>query len=193
VVARIWWVRHGPTHERAFTGWRDVPADLSDAAALARLDAHLPAGALLVSSDLSRARATADRLGAARQRLPDIADLREFDFGAWDGMTFDAVAARDPELSRDFWDAPGAVAAPGGESWDDVTARVLRAMSHLAAAHPGRDLIAVAHLGVILSHLGAASGLGPRGAIAHRIDPLSVTRLDRDGAGWRIVAVNHAA
>ena len=37
-VTRFWWVRHGPTHEKAFTGWRDVPADLSDSAALARLD-----------------------------------------------------------------------------------------------------------------------------------------------------------
>ena len=27
---RLWWVRHGPTHEKAFCGWRDVPADLSD-------------------------------------------------------------------------------------------------------------------------------------------------------------------
>ena len=33
---RLWWVRHGPTHEKAMTGWRDVPADLSDTAAIAR-------------------------------------------------------------------------------------------------------------------------------------------------------------
>ena len=47
-VTRFWWVRHGPTHEKAFVGWRDVPADLSDHAAIARLDAHLPQGAVLV-------------------------------------------------------------------------------------------------------------------------------------------------
>ncbi|PHR02026.1 MAG: histidine phosphatase family protein, partial [Sulfitobacter sp.] len=36
----IWhWVRHGPTHEKAFVGWRDVPADLSDTAQIARLNA----------------------------------------------------------------------------------------------------------------------------------------------------------
>ena len=33
-MTTFWWVRHGPTHQTAFTGWRDVPADLSDAAAL---------------------------------------------------------------------------------------------------------------------------------------------------------------
>ncbi|MFW5641584.1 MAG: histidine phosphatase family protein, partial [Roseicyclus sp.] len=141
MVARLWWVRHGPTHERAFTGWRDVPADLSDTAALARLDAHLPTGALLVSSDLARAAATADRLASGRTRLPNEAALREFDFGRWDGLRFDAIAARDPELSRAFWETPGPVRAPDGESWNEVAARVTAAIDALAMAHPGRDLI----------------------------------------------------
>ncbi|MDG4647226.1 histidine phosphatase family protein [Roseibacterium sp. SDUM158017] len=193
MVARLWWVRHGPTHERAFTGWRDVPADLSDDAALARLDAHLPRDALLVSSDLARASATADRLGAGRTRLPDEPRLREFDFGEWDGLVFDEVSTRDPDLSRAFWETPGTVAAPGGETWNGVAARVSDAIDALARLHPGADLVAVAHMGVILSHLGHAGGLGPMKALGHRIEPLSVTRLDRDGAGWRIVSVNHLA
>ncbi|MEO0677999.1 MAG: histidine phosphatase family protein, partial [Pseudomonadota bacterium] len=44
-MTTFWWVRHGPTHEKAFTGWRDVPADLSDTAALQRLSAFLPSDA----------------------------------------------------------------------------------------------------------------------------------------------------
>jgi broad specificity phosphatase PhoE len=191
LVARIWWVRHGPTHERAFTGWRDVPADLSDTATIARLDAHLPRAALLVSSDLARASTTADRLGEGRRRIPDARGLREFDFGAWDGMIFDAVARRDPELSRAFWERPGSVTAPGGECWNDVAARVAGVIGALSRAHDGADLVAVAHLGVIMTHLHTAGGLSPTEAMGHRIDPLSVTRLDREGDGWRIVTVNN--
>jgi hypothetical protein len=70
LVARLWWVRHGPTHQTTFTGWRDVPADLSDGAALDRLDAYLPAHAVLVSSDLLRASATADRISAGGPASP---------------------------------------------------------------------------------------------------------------------------
>ena len=191
MVARLWWVRHGPTHERAFAGWRDLAADLSDTAALGRLHDHLPPGALLVSSDLSRARMTADCLAEGRTRLGDMRALREFDFGTWDGLTHDEVTARDPDLSRAFWETPGAIRAPGGECWDEVAERVETAIADLSTAHPGRDLIAVAHMGVVLSHLGGAGGLGVAAALGHRIDPLSVTRLDRDGAGWRIVSVNH--
>ena len=38
------WIRHGPTHEKNFTGWRDVPADLSDRAIIDRLSSYARAG-----------------------------------------------------------------------------------------------------------------------------------------------------
>lgn len=193
MVARLWWVRHGPTHQTAFTGWRDVPADLSDTEALRRLDAYLPAQAVVVSSDLRRASDTADCIGGARTRLPDEAALREFDFGAWDGLTFDEVASRDPELSRNFWETPGKIAAPDGESFFDVANRVSGAIETLCKEHPGADLVAVAHMGVILAHLGVSAGLGLQTALSHRIDPLSVTQLARDGSGWAVGRINHIA
>jgi alpha-ribazole phosphatase len=98
-----------------------------------------------------------------------------------------------PELSRAFWETPGDVAAPGGESFFDVGARVSHAIAELAADHPGADLIAVAHMGVILSHIGLACGLGLETVLGQRIDPLSVTRLDRTDAGWTVTTVNHVA
>lgn len=190
-MTAFWWVRHGPTHERAFVGWRDVPADLSDHAAIARLNAHLPNDALLISSDLSRAVLTADALALGRTRLPDSRALREFDFGQWDGMKFDDVAAEYPELSRTYWEAPGEVAPPGGESWHDVAARVNRAVSELHELHSGRHIVAVAHIGVILTQLQAASGLTAKQALAHRIDNLSVTRLDFEAGSWTVGSINH--
>jgi alpha-ribazole phosphatase len=53
-MSRWSWVRHAPTHETAMTGWRDVPADLSDVARIQRLSDYLPQGAVLLSSDLHR-------------------------------------------------------------------------------------------------------------------------------------------
>lgn len=190
-VTRIHWVRHGPTHETVFTGWRDVPADLSDTAALTRLDAYLPHDALVVSSDLRRAVATADAIAGERVRLAHDPQLREFDFGVWDGMHHADVSARDPELSRAFWESPGDIAAPGGESWNAVAARIRAAIDRLIAAHPARPIVAVAHFGAILTHLSSAGGLAPYDALSHRIDTLSVTELTLGGDGWRIDRINH--
>jgi alpha-ribazole phosphatase len=189
-MTRLWWVRHGPTHEKTFVGWRDVPADLTDHARIARLSAHLPMGAMLVSSDLCRASATADALCTGRHRLPHDAALREFNLGDWDGKHFTEVAASHPTLSRAYWEAPGDHAPPNGESWNTVTARVNATVDRLLDL-PARDIIIVAHVGVILTQVQRALGLTAYQALAHKIDNLSVTQLVHDAVGWRAAAINH--
>ncbi|AWB50445.1 histidine phosphatase family protein [Gemmobacter aquarius] len=190
-MTRFWWVRHGPTHEKAFTGWRDVPADLSDTAALARLDGYLPQGAVLVSSDLIRAVATADAVAAGRERLAHDAALRELHFGDWDGKLWSQVAETHPDLSRAYWEDPGDHCPPGGESWNTAQARVSGAVQRLHTAHRGRDVVVVAHFGVILTQLQQAMGVSGAEVLAQPIDNLSVTRLDLAGGQWRVGAVNH--
>ncbi|WP_299566886.1 histidine phosphatase family protein [uncultured Sulfitobacter sp.] len=189
----VWhWVRHGPTHEKTFVGWRDVPADLSDAALIARVCAHLPRRALLVSSDLIRSVATADALAHPdHHRLPHETDLREIDFGIWDGMHFDAITARDPRLSRAFWEQPGDVQAPDGESWNQARARVDGVVDRLNTRHPDAQIIAVAHFGVILTQVQRALGVSATQAMAHKIDNISVTTLHHNAGAWRTEAINH--
>lgn len=190
-MSRWWWVRHGPTHQKALTGWRDVPADLSDTAAITRLSDALPAAALLVSSDLIRASATADALAHGRQRLPHAPALREFDFGAWDGLDFATVAARDPVLSRSYWEAPGDVAPPDGESWNAARARIDRFVEAMNKRHPGRDIIAVAHFGTILTQVQKALGISPAEALSQPIAPLSLSRFDWCDGVWQAGPINH--
>lgn len=188
----IYWVRHGPTHERAFVGHRDVPADLSDTAQIARLSAALPTDALLVSSDLSRSIDTATAIQGNRIRLPHRAGLREFDFGDWDGMVFDDVAAKWPDLSRSYWETPGDIAPPNGESWNSAAMRVAADIDALIAEHPRRDIIVVAHFGAILSQVQRAAGISPHRALAHRIDNYSVTEIQmRPTCG--VARINHIA
>jgi len=188
-MSRFFWVRHGPTHARSMVGWSDIPADLSDTARLARLSAHLPEGALVVSSDLIRARATADAIAGPRLRLADEPDLREIHFGDWELQGFDTIP--DQTRLRAFWEHPGDVRPPGGETWHEVSNRVSRAVARLRAAHPGRDIVAVAHMGTILTQVQATLGLCAYDAFAQRIDTLSVTELHWQGRGWRALAINH--
>jgi broad specificity phosphatase PhoE len=190
----VWhWVRHGPTHEKTFVGWRDVPADLSDTALLARVRNHLPNEAILVSSDLIRSVATADALESANHtRLPHETGLREINFGIWDGMHFSAVADRDPELSRAFWDDPGDISAPDGESWNQAAARVDAVVDRLSTTHAGQHIIAVAHFGVILTQVQRALGVSAYEAMAHKIDNVSISTLHRQGAeSWDVACINH--
>ncbi|WP_187428953.1 Adenosylcobalamin/alpha-ribazole phosphatase [Roseobacter fucihabitans] len=188
------WVRHGPTHEKNFVGWRDVPADLSDKDHIQRLRAILPDRGLLVSSDLIRASATGDAIeGGDHTRLPNAPDIREFNFGVWDGMHFSAVAQRDPDLSRAYWENPGDVAPPEGESWNAAAARVNRFVDEINTAHPEADVIAVAHIGVILTQVQRGLGVSAYDALSHTIDNLSVTRIRWRAGVASVDVINHSA
>ncbi len=171
-MTRFWLVRHGPTHAKSMIGWTDLPADLSDADALARLAAHLPQDAPVISSDLARAIATADALGLGRRLAHDPA-LREIHFGQWETRAFAEVEAEYPALIRAFWETPGDIRPPCGESWNDLTTRTWAALDRLQGTAP--DVIVVAHFGPIIAALQRAQTLSPEAAFAHRIDNLSVT------------------
>lgn len=185
-MTRFWLVRHGPTHARAMIGWTDLAADLSDTAALQRLDAHLPKDAPVISSDLSRAVTTADALGA-RPRLAHDPALREIHFGQWETRTFAEVEAEDPALIRAFWETPGQIRPPGGESWNDLTTRTWAALDRLQGQAP--DLIVVAHFGPILAALQRAKAMTATQVFAHKIDNLSVTCLTLAPPG--VSSINH--
>jgi len=189
-MSRLFLVRHGPTHARSMVGWSDLPADLSDTAALARLDAHLPNDALVISSDLSRAVTTADAILGPRTRLPHDPDLREIHFGDWELKRFPDIDAEDPRRARAFWETPGDTAPPGGESWNTVCARVGSAVDRLLTAHPNRDLVIVAHFGAILTQVARADRLSGAQAFSHKIDNLSVTTI-QTRPDWASESINH--
>ena len=101
-------IRHGPTEwneTRRFQGRTDLPLS-----ALGRAHARAIATALarrrrskVYSSDLVRARESNGAPIAEASRgvpLVDDARLREFDFGRWEGLTWDEIVALDPELAR---------------------------------------------------------------------------------------------
>ena len=189
-MTRFFWVRHGPTHAKSMIGWTDLPADLTDTAALAGLRNYLPADALTISSDLIRATATADAI-APGPRLPHDRSLREIHFGTWEQRSFAEIEASAPAHIRAFWDEPGSISAPGGESWNDLTRRVHAATDRLSTAHPGANIIVTAHFGAILAALQRALDIPAIQVLAQKIDNLSVTELTLTPQGWQTGRINH--
>jgi len=97
---------------------------------------------------------------------------------------------------HNFWFGPANERAPGGESFDDLVARVGATITRLNEQHRGRDIVAVTHGGTIKSALALALRLEPEAALAFVIDNCSITRIDHIGGAtapyhWRVGAVNH--
>jgi broad specificity phosphatase PhoE len=111
--------------------------------------------------------------------------LREIHFGDWELQHFTDI--EDQAHIRQFWEQPGSIAPPNGESWDTVCARVHAAMDRLLGPP---DVIIVAHFGVILTQVQRALGIGGYAAFSHKIDNLSVTEITYAGT-WSAGRINH--
>jgi len=185
-----WWIRHGPTHAKCMVGWIDIKADLSDKSTLNKLDKHLPNNANVVSSDLSRAIETASAIQNNRNRLANAFNLREFNFGDWDGKNWKDISNAYPELSRAYWSNPGDIAPPNGESWNQSSKRINACVDEINANSSCKNIIAVAHLGVILTQIQRAMNISPLEVIANKIDNFSITRIRFSKNKWNVIKIN---
>jgi broad specificity phosphatase PhoE len=108
----------------------------------------------LVSSPAARAlRTSAPIVRGCNVTVEVDPDLREIDFGEFDGRTFASVEREHQELYAAWMRSPTAVDFPGGESWPVLRARSDRALRRIAEAGDGRTTVVVTHLGVILATL----------------------------------------
>jgi alpha-ribazole phosphatase len=181
---QLWLIRHAPVDgPRGVIHAPDAPADLSDVAAFAALQARLPDGAFAVCSPARRTRETAARLGL---KASEDDAFREQDFGDWTGRRHAELEAELGAAYHAFWQSPGSNRPPGGESFADQIARARAGLTRL----PEGDIVLVVHSGTIRALLAVALDLAPETALRFVIDPLSLTRIDRLANAWRVVAVN---
>jgi XTP/dITP diphosphohydrolase len=104
----------------------------------------------LISSDLTRARQTAEILGRALGLAPRCDPrLRELDVGRWAGLTRGEIEACDADALKRFEAEDPDLCAGGGESRTQIRTRVRRAFRALAEEFPGARVIVVTHLGVV--------------------------------------------
>src|SRR5579859_4242480 len=145
-------LRHGDTElspEHRFSGMLDHPLSANGTrqakAAAARLASGTPIDAV-VSSPLQRAVATA-AIAAAELGLTVTIDddLRETNFGDWDGFTLAEIQQRWPAAAA-AWRSDPEQAPPGGESFADTSGRVNQACDRLLRDHGGQTVLVVSHV-----------------------------------------------
>jgi broad specificity phosphatase PhoE len=113
------------------------------------------------SSPRRRALESAAVLAAQRSVSVDD-DLREIDFGEFEGITYDDIARCDAKRYDEWMNRPTEVVFPGGESFLAMVARVLSALGRILGAHRGGTAAIVSHGGVNRIALATALDLEPR-------------------------------
>ena len=153
---RIIAIRHGETAlnvETRLTGWVDDDSTAKGREqAIAMADGLHEEFELIVSSPLLRAANTAKAIAAKHPcKILFDANLRERNFGSLSGKTWAEVEAETgTDLRHLDVDLTAYDYRPyGGESVEEVTARVREFVRSAPAIADGRDVVAVTHGGVI--------------------------------------------
>jgi len=127
-------LRHGDTRlspEHRFSGLRDLPLS-AIGTRQARAAARRVATAAIAAGELGLTAVIDD-------------DLRETDFGDWDGFTLAEIQQRWPAAAA-AWRRDPEQAPPGGESFAQTAHRVNRACDRLLRDHGGQTVLVVSHI-----------------------------------------------
>jgi probable phosphoglycerate mutase len=191
-VTRIVVVRHGQTHWNVaarIQGHGDsglTDEGIAQAKAIAARLEDEPCD-VLISSDLGRAHDTAKQI-AARNGKQIILDarFRERGFGEGEGMTYQELDRAWPGAFLRTGEIDPDLCVPGGESRRQFHERVSSAFEDVVVKHAGRDVIVVAHGGVLSSLYRHVNHVAFESMQPIQIANASYNRLRHDGARWNI-------
>ncbi|WP_405871317.1 histidine phosphatase family protein [Streptomyces sp. NBC_00005] len=186
-------LRHGETlltPERRLSGSGGSnpglsPAGRRQAEAAAEALARRGDIAAVVTSPMRRCQETAHSVAARLGlRVQGDRDLREADFGAWEGLTFTEVRERYPDDLSAWFASPQSPPSDSGETMQQVTRRVAAVRDGLVAQYAGATVLVVSHVGPLRTLIRLALQAPPHSLFRMQIAAasLSTVTYDEDGA-----------
>jgi alpha-ribazole phosphatase len=158
MVKTLYLIRHGATQGdgvKRYKGSLDVPLSEEGIEQIKRVALYLSKvikdeRPVVYSSPLSRALKSAEIISDNFNVKPVIVpELRERNFGIWEGMSFEQIKERYPEEFSLWANNPLKYSPPGGESTIEVRDRVMKALRNLLHPFTNSPIqIIVAHGGV---------------------------------------------
>ena len=190
--------RHGETDDNArliFQGQGGGSLNARGRAQAERLAARLAGGLdLIVSSDLTRAKETAEEVArASGVEIVFDQKIREVDVGAWTGLAYEEVERRFPEEWA-AWRAGLDVPRGGGETYAGLATRVAGALERIARDHVGKRVLVVSHGAALRSAVCLALGISPSwNAPIAGLHNTSLSKLRYDDEKIHLVTYNDVA
>lgn len=198
-MTRIFIARHAETEwnrlRRIQGGGSDTPLNETGLRQVKCMAGRLATEKLeaIVSSPLSRARVTAEAIAQGHGRLTVEleSDLREIDAGELEGRSVEEIGGSLGKLLTAAT-ADGLPRLPGGESLADVRDRAWRVIESLVARFPDGEVLIVTHYFVVLSLVCRVLGLPESGIRKLRLNTGSLSVIEVDAAGARLIVFNES-
>jgi probable phosphoglycerate mutase len=191
-------IRHGETGwnaEQRVQGHLDVPLSERGIAQAQRLAEWLATERLhaVYSSDLQRARVTAEIIAAGRSPVIQEPRVREATFGSFQGLSAPEIEAAFPEEYRAWRRDSLRHRPPGGETLEDLQVRCMAALADLLPKHGGQTVAVVAHGGPVRVMVCGTLGLPLEVYPKLRVENTSVSRILYASRGAILAGFNDTA
>jgi broad specificity phosphatase PhoE len=188
-------VRHGETawnKNEVYRGRADVALNKTGLKQADLAGKYLSAEKIdvIYSSPLQRALQTAAAIARFQQTpVNAVANLIDFDYGEWQGLTSAEVKQKYPELYQDWLDTPEQVRIPGGESLQNVLDRALPFVQDAVTRCREGKMALVSHRVVLKVIICALLCLDNAQFWNIKLDNGAITRFTFDGK--RVVLTSH--
>jgi alpha-ribazole phosphatase len=188
--------RHASTgreYYSRFIGATDIPIGAEGPAETARLAGIIQKYLPVVSfcSPFLRVRQTVELL-AGQIDLGEVHvkyDLREIDFGRWEGLSFEEIAEGDSELAKRWAAWNPEFTFPAGEKVADFLRRTSELAEELAA-RPEETILVIAHGGVVRALLCHLLKLPPQHYLLFDARPARLAAIDLYSEGGVLSGFN---
>ena len=148
----------------------------------------------LYCSDLSRAVATAEIIGAACNLTAIVVpELREWGMGELENITYEDARREYPDIMTSFKFDANEILIPGGETKGQFYQRISRIMDNITSRHPGGRVLVVAHGGVLQAMLKHVMGAHNSWKFLPRSSNTSYNKFLLRDDGWQLCCWNDTA
>ena len=198
-MARLLLVRHGSTEfntGRRFMGYSDIDLNADGYTQAEKLRDYLASEKIdaVYSSDLKRTLVTAEIISSGRSLdIVTCPKLREVNYGTCEGLTFQEIGNRYPDVAEKCINFTVKLEFPEGETFQEFIERTCQFLSVLDNHKPTETILVVSHngplkvlvcnlLGITMEHwwqirIDIASlsviDISPRGAMLSRLNDTS--------------------
>ncbi|MBR1419893.1 MAG: histidine phosphatase family protein [Selenomonadaceae bacterium] len=148
----------------------------------------------IYSSDLKRARDTAETLGRKYSMEVQLdSRLREVHFGKWEGESISEIKKSDPKNFSRLFTSPDLLKIDGGETFEQVQIRAMESIREIIDKNSNRTVVVAAHGAILRTIIGAMLDVPLRCIWKIRQDNTAVNLARVDDGNFMLALINGTA
>jgi broad specificity phosphatase PhoE len=187
-IQKIYLLRHGELikkYHQKYVGHLDIPLSETGKKQAQNINSFISklTNPKIITSDLQR---TFSELNLPSERKKE---LREINFGKWDGLFWDEIEQTFPEESKLFLKNPSTFTFPSGESYHKLSARVIPQFDSFLN-EPNENIVFVVHAGVIRTIISKKFKIRLQEIFNFRIDYGKCTVIEKINNHFTLLSLN---